>query len=95
MLPTTFIVWCIPPCRGSVRHAETGQGVLATVAVEGVARNHSTRLPMGAFFRPMAPGSYLVTVTAPGFAAQSLQLTVRRQGWRERVWYQHNMAGSG
>lgn len=60
-----------------MRHAETGKGVAATVAVEGVGRNHSTHPGSGAFFRPMAPGSYRVTVSSSGFVAQSLQLTVR------------------
>ncbi len=65
-----------PLPRGTVTHKATGEGVQAHIHIEGTAHNYTNRLPHGAFFRPMAPGSYNVSAHAHGFVSARVHVTV-------------------
>uniref|UniRef100_A0A7S3QMS3 Peptidase M14 domain-containing protein n=1 Tax=Dunaliella tertiolecta TaxID=3047 RepID=A0A7S3QMS3_DUNTE len=68
--------------HGSVRGIGPANGVLpivATVAVQGIPHNISTS-PEGVFHRVLAPGKYTVTVIAPGYTAQTADITIPADG---------------
>ena len=49
-------------------------------AVLGIEKTVRSRLPHGAFFRPLAPGEYALRVEAEGYEVAVANVTVREEG---------------
>lgn len=69
--------------HGLVTDACTGQGVKAKVFVEGHDADSShvyASLPLGNYYRPIYPGTYSVTYSAPGYQSVTLDNVVVTAG---------------
>ncbi|KAL0162188.1 hypothetical protein M9458_041584, partial [Cirrhinus mrigala] len=61
---------------GTVTDGHSGKGIAnATVMVEG-SSHHVHTSSTGQYWRPLAPGSYHITASAPGFAPMSASVRV-------------------
>ncbi|CAG9465131.1 unnamed protein product [Pedinophyceae sp. YPF-701] len=65
--------------RRLMRDAHSGAGtpLRATIEVEGIDFAVTSGETFGQFYRPLAPGTYSVTASAPGYASETKQVVVR------------------
>jgi hypothetical protein len=52
----------------------------ATVSVDGIARVAAAKGPLAYYNRPLAPGSYTLRASAPGFRGSTVTVTVPASG---------------
>lgn len=77
-LPITAVLGGV---SGQVTDSATGNPVKgATVTVDGVSMKSAARGPLAYYNRPLAPGSWTITVSAPGYKPASATLTVPASG---------------
>jgi carboxypeptidase D len=77
-LPTLAVLGGV---SGRVVAADTGAPLAgAVVSIDGIAKSTKTRGATGAFTKPLAPGSYTVHVTAPGFRTATTTVVVPTDG---------------
>jgi len=57
---------------GVVADADTGQPLNATIEIAGIDKEYSTDPDFGDYYRVLKPGTYSLTVSAPGYVSQTI-----------------------
>ena len=67
-----YLEYCLEGVRGVVTDSVTGEPLLATVTVEGIAWDDRTDPDVGDYHRILEPGAYTLTFSAPDYIPKAI-----------------------